>query len=272
MGAESIMTISRRSVFFGLPLLLAGCAGGGAGPQTRRDVVGSQRLASIDPFYAEMYSAIQDEQFPVPAIDLRRVKPQFLRREVTYETPHRPGTIVVDPNSRFLYLIQAGGRAMRYGVGVGREEGFNFQGEATIARKAEWPNWRPTNDMIAREPERYGPYRDGMPGGERNPLGPRALYLYKDGKDTLYRLHGTLEPWTIGTMVSSGCVRLMNQDIIDLYRRVPTGTKVVVLPVRPEPFDQASRRSPNDQRAAYDERSDYERRPVYTRRARYEDY
>jgi lipoprotein-anchoring transpeptidase ErfK/SrfK len=84
--------------------------------------------------------------------------------------------------------------------------------------------------MIAREPERYGPYRDGLPGGPDNPLGPRALYLYRNNKDTLYRLHGTLEPWTIGTMVSSGCIRLMNQDIIDLYRRVPTGTKVIVLP------------------------------------------
>jgi lipoprotein-anchoring transpeptidase ErfK/SrfK len=123
---------------------------------------------------------------------------------------------------------------MRYGVGVGREEGFNFEGQATIARKAEWPDWRPTPDMIAREPERYGPYRDGMPGGPDNPLGPRALYLYRNNKDTLYRLHGTIEPWTIGTMVSSGCVRLINQDVIDLYRRVPVGTKVVVLPTQPQ--------------------------------------
>jgi lipoprotein-anchoring transpeptidase ErfK/SrfK len=113
---------------------------------------------------------------------------------------------------------------------VGREEGFTFRGEAIIARKAEWPRWTPTKDMIAREPERYGPYRNGMPGGEGNPLGPRALYLYKDGRDTLYRLHGTLEPRTIGSMVSSGCIRLLNQDIIDLYDRVPVGTKVIVLP------------------------------------------
>ena len=150
-----------------------------------------------------------------------------------YDTAERPGTIVVDPNERYLYLVQDGGKAMRYGVGVGREEGFNFRGEATIARKAEWPKWTPTPEMIAREPERYGPYRDGMPGGEDNPLGPRALYLYRGGKDTYYRLHGTLEPWTIGQMVSSGCVRLINQDVIDLYRRVPTGTKVVVLPTVP---------------------------------------
>jgi lipoprotein-anchoring transpeptidase ErfK/SrfK len=227
------MSISRRSVVIGLPLLLAACGGG---QQVRREV--SPRLAAVDPFYEEMYAEIEDEPHPVRAIDLRRVKPQFLRREVAYNTTERPGTIVVDPNARYAYLVQPGGRAMRYGVGVGREEGFNFQGEATIARKAEWPGWRPTNDMIAREPERYGPYREGMPGGDGNPLGPRALYLYKDGKDTLYRLHGTMEPWTIGTMVSSGCVRLMNQDIIDLYRRVPVGTKVVVLPVRPGQYDE----------------------------------
>lgn len=217
------MTISRRSVLIGLPLLLAGCSSG-----SQRRVGSFSPL--VDPYYAEIYGEVDNEPFYVPAIDLRRVRPQFLRREVAYETAQPPGTIVVDPNQRYLYLVEGNGRAMRYGVGVGREEGFNFQGEAVIARKAEWPKWTPTKDMIAREPERYGPYRDGMPGGEENPLGPRALYLYKDGKDTLYRLHGTLEPRTIGTMVSSGCVRLLNQDIIDLYDRVPVGTKVVVLP------------------------------------------
>jgi lipoprotein-anchoring transpeptidase ErfK/SrfK len=209
----------------GLPLLMAGCT---SGQSSRRR---AQAFAPrIDPYYAEIYGEVDNEPFPVDAIDLRRVRPQFLRRQVAYETIERPGTIVVDPNQRYLYLVQRNGRAMRYGVGVGREEGFNFQGEAVIARKAEWPNWTPTKDMIAREPERYGPYRNGMPGGEDNPLGPRALYLYKDGKDTLYRLHGTLEPRTIGSMVSSGCVRLLNQDIIDLYDRVPVGTKVVILP------------------------------------------
>jgi lipoprotein-anchoring transpeptidase ErfK/SrfK len=209
----------------GLPLALGGCAGGAQTPP--------RRLAAqqpIDPFYEAMYDDIEDEPFPVRRVNLARIRPEFWRREVSYATAEKPGTIVVDPNSRFLYHIQANGRAMRYGVGVGREEGFNFQGEATIARKAEWPDWRPTPDMIAREPERYGPYREGMPGGPDNPLGPRALYLYRNKQDTLYRLHGTLEPWTIGTQVSSGCVRLINQDVIDLYGRVPVGTKVVVLP------------------------------------------
>ncbi|WP_352983228.1 L,D-transpeptidase [Mesorhizobium sp. M1338] len=139
---------------------------------------------------------------------------------------------MVDPNERFLYLVQQNNRALRYGVGVGKVEAFNFQGEATIAAKKEWPGWRPTDNMIAREPDRYGPLRDGIPGGPNNPLGPRALYLFRDGYDTFFRLHGTVEPHTIGTMVSSGCVRLFNQDIIDLYNRVPVGTKAVVLPAR----------------------------------------
>jgi lipoprotein-anchoring transpeptidase ErfK/SrfK len=229
------MSVSRRSVLMGLPLLLAGCA---SGPSYYSNQAYNRRSPEalappIDPFYAQMYGPVEGEPFPVRPVDLRRVKPQFWRREVAYDTPERPGTIVVDPNERHLYLIQPGGRALRYGVGVGREESFNFQGEAVIGRKAEWPRWIPTPDMIAREPDRYGPYRNGMPGGEENPLGPRALYLYKDGKDTYYRLHGTLEPWTIGTMVSSGCIRLINQDVIDLYRRVPVGTKVVVLPTLP---------------------------------------
>jgi lipoprotein-anchoring transpeptidase ErfK/SrfK len=233
------MSISRRSVLMGLPLLMMGCS---SGQSYRRR---AETLAPpVDPFYAEIYGEVEDEPFPVDPIDLRRVRPQFLRREVAYDTTERPGTIVVDPNQRYLYLVEGNGRAIRYGVGVGRDEGLNFHGEAVIARKAEWPNWTPTRDMIARDPDLYGPYRDGMPGGEDNPLGPRALYLYKDGKDTLYRLHGTLEPRTIGTMVSSGCIRLLNQDIIDLYRHVAVGTKVVVLSTAPGQARRAQGESP----------------------------
>lgn len=205
------------------PFLLAGCVSRGQ----------DGFAAPESPFpqsYVSMYSAVDTEPFPVPAVDLKKVKPRFLRREVAYQTKEQPGTIVVDPSARYAYLVLPHGRAIRYGVGVGKEEAFNFRGEATIARKAKWPGWRPTPDMIKRQPDRYGPLRDGLPGGERNPLGPRALYLYRDGKDTYYRLHGTVEPWTIGTMVSSGCIRLLNQDIMDLYRRVPVGSKVVVLP------------------------------------------
>ena len=191
-------------------------------------------MGGIDPRYAALYQAIPGEPFPVEAIDLSQVQPQYLRVEIPYETREAPGTVIVDPNDRFLYLVLGNGRALRYGVGVGRVEAFNFRGEAKIGRKAEWPTWTPTPDMIAREPERYGPYRQGLPGGENNPLGARALYLYRDGQDTHYRLHGTIEPWTIGTKVSSGCVRLMNQDVIDLYRRVPVGAEVIVLPAQPQ--------------------------------------
>ncbi|ADH91217.1 ErfK/YbiS/YcfS/YnhG family protein [Ancylobacter novellus DSM 506] len=223
------MLLDRRLFLLAAPVALAGCA---SNPNA-----GGMRVlpASMDPQYLSMYGAITDEPFPVPAVDLSKVDPRFLRQEVAYQTRYPAGTIVVDPNERHAYLVLGNGRALRYGVGVGKEEGFNFRGEGIIARKASWPRWTPTPNMIAREPERYGPYANGMAGGLDNPLGPRALYIYKDGQDTLYRLHGTTEPWTIGTMVSSGCVRFMNQDIIDLFRRAPTGTRVVVLPARGTP-------------------------------------
>jgi lipoprotein-anchoring transpeptidase ErfK/SrfK len=174
------------------------------------------------------YVAITDEPFPVEAVDPRDLKAHNVRQVVDYPTKESRGTLVVDPYKRFLYLVMEGGKAMRYRVGVGKA-GFEFTGEATVARKAAWPRWTPTPDMIRRDPDRNRRWAGGMPGGERNPLGARALYLFKDGKDTLYRIHGTTEPWSIGEAVSSGCIRMLNQDVIDLHRRVPTGTKVVVL-------------------------------------------
>jgi len=213
--------LSRRLFMIGLPAVaLAACSSS----RTPR-VVEPQ----IDPYYQAMYGTLTNEKFVVPAMDLRRVDPQWWRQEVAYATTERPGTIVVDTPNRFLYLTMEGGRAMRYGVGVGKTEALVFRGTATVGRKAEWPRWTPTQNMVRREPERYGPYAGGLEGGPTNPLGPRALYLYKGGRDTLFRLHGTTEPYTIGTNVSSGCIRLMNQDIIDLYNRVPTGTRVVVI-------------------------------------------
>lgn len=152
--------------------------------------------------------------------------------EIADPTGQAPGTIVVDTREKYLYYVLPNKKAIRYGVATG-DEAFGWTGEAIVQRKAEWPRWTPTPTMIAREPERYAKYAGGLAGGPENPLGPRALYLFKDGKDTLYRLHGTTEPETIGTTVSSGCVRLLNQDIIDLYRRVPIGTKVVVMPATP---------------------------------------
>jgi lipoprotein-anchoring transpeptidase ErfK/SrfK len=182
----------------------------------------------IEEPWASYYAARPGEPFPVPALDVRRIPRQFWRQEVSYSGNEAPGTIVVDTSQRFLYLVHPGGQATRYGVGVGREEGFNFRGTASIARKAAWPSWTPTANMIRRQPELYGPVAGGVPGGPTNPLGARALYLYRNGRDTHFRLHGTTEPHTIGNAVSSGCIRLTNHDIIDLYNRVPTGTTVIV--------------------------------------------
>ena len=182
----------------------------------------------ITPEVLRRYAAVTDEPFPVEAVDPRDLKARNVRQLVDYPSKELPGTLVVDPYKRVLVLVMEGGKAMRYAVGVGKA-GFEFTGEATVARKASWPRWTPTPDMLRRDPERNGRWAGGMPGGDRNPLGARALYLFKDGKDTLYRIHGTTEPSSIGEAVSSGCIRMLNQDVIDLHRRVPTGTKVVVL-------------------------------------------
>lgn len=181
-----------------------------------------------NPSLASMYAPIEDGDETIPGVDVSKMDPKNVRQVVDYKTGYPPGTIVVDPYSRFLYLVMENGKAMRYGVGVAKA-GMEFEGEADIARKAQWPGWVPTQNMIKREPERYGPLASGLEGGIKNPLGARALYLYQGGKDTLYRIHGTNEPWSIGKSVSSGCIRLLNHDIIDLHRRVPKGSKVVVL-------------------------------------------
>ncbi len=183
---------------------------------------------AVDPVTAERYAAVDTEKHLVPGVDPTTLKPRNVRQLVDYATTEKPGTIVVDTNARFIYLVQEGGKALRYGVGVGKE-GLEFKGTATVNHKAQWPRWTPTPDMIKREPERYRKWAGGMEGGTDNPLGARALYLFKDGKDTLYRIHGTNEPETIGEAVSSGCIRMMNQDVIDLYSRVPASAKVVVL-------------------------------------------
>ena len=185
-----------------------------------------------DPATLEMYGARPDERHPLPATDIAKVEPRWLRRLVAYDTTEPPGTLVVDTRERHLYLVQDGGMAMRYGIGVGKA-GLEFEGVARVGRKAQWPRWTPTPDMIAREPDRYGPAAGGVAGGLDNPLGPRALYLYQGDRDTLFRIHGTTEPWSIGRAISSGCIRLLNQDIIDLYGRVPTDSRVVVIQDEP---------------------------------------
>ncbi|MEO3999817.1 L,D-transpeptidase [Mesorhizobium sp. CAU 1732] len=193
--------------------------------------------AGPDPYYVAMYGAQPQERFPLPATDISRVDERFFRQQVDYHRSETPGTVVVDTQNRFLYLVQPGGKAMRYGIGVG-QAGLEFEGTARIARKAEWPRWTPTQSMIARQPERYGQYAGGMEPGLDNPLGPRALYLFQGDRDTLFRIHGTSEPWSIGLAVSSGCIRLFNQDIIDLYGRIAIDTTVVVLQDEPLMFPQ----------------------------------
>ncbi len=167
--------------------------------------------------------AIPDQPHPIPKVDRSRLKPELNRQVVDYGGPERPGSIVVDIDQRMLYLVQPGGKALRYGVGVGRQ-GFSWRGIATVGRKASWPAWSPTTTMVSlnRSLPRH------MGGGLGNPLGARALYLYQGSRDTLFRIHGTNEPWSIGEQVSSGCVRMLNEDILDLHDRVPVGTTVYV--------------------------------------------
>jgi lipoprotein-anchoring transpeptidase ErfK/SrfK len=179
--------------------------------------------------YALMYGPVVDEGYEIPAVPVERIKPQFLRQIVANPTGERPGTIVIDTSAHYLYLVLEGGQALRYGVGLGRA-GFEWSGRAVVQWKRKWPKWTPPDDMIARQPEleRYSVRNGGMAPGLQNPLGARALYIFQNGEDTLYRLHGSPEWNSIGKSVSSGCVRLMNQDIIDLYDRVPNSTPLLV--------------------------------------------
>ena len=153
-----------------------------------------------------------------------RMDPKFLPQIVDYDGPHKPGTIVIDTREHLLYLVEQGGKARRYGVGTGKP-GFEWAGSHKVTRKAEWPDWRPPAEMIERERKKGRILPAHMKGGIENPMGARALYL----GSTLYRIHGTNQPWTIGGAVSSGCIRMRNEDVIDLYERVPVGTTVVVM-------------------------------------------
>ncbi len=172
------------------------------------------------------YGSVKDAAYQLPKIPIDKVQRQFHRQVVKYKTDENPGTIIVDTKDKFLYFVMPEGRAMRYGIGVGRE-GFEWQGTARISMKREWPTWTPPSEMIKRQPE-LAKWRTGQPGGLSNPLGARALYLFNKGGDTGYRLHGTPEWNSIGKATSSGCIRLMNQDIIDLYERAENGAKVIV--------------------------------------------
>jgi lipoprotein-anchoring transpeptidase ErfK/SrfK len=199
----------------------------------RRPAPGWQSGGQEYGYYARLYADPGSEPYPLPAFRLSDVDPVYLRRSVEFQTDEAPGTIIIDPRRHFLYFVEGGGQAIRYGVGVGRT-GFGWSGVARVHNKQAWPDWYPPREMIERQPEIYAKMSQlqsgiGMPGGTGNPLGARALYLWQGNHDTLFRIHGTVEPWTIGRNVSSGCIRMINQDVIDLYERAPVGAKVVVL-------------------------------------------
>ncbi|MEM8813675.1 MAG: L,D-transpeptidase [Pseudomonadota bacterium] len=199
----------RRSIFSRQPRRRQATSSTRAIRATRGTATGSHR------------GAVQTASVAAPE---RQIAAQFLPTVVDYPGTHAPGTIVIDTSSRYLYLVERDGRARRYGVGVGRQ-GFSWSGTERITRKAEWPDWRPPASMIAREKRKGRHLPSFMPGGPNNPMGARALYL----GSTLYRIHGSNQPWTIGHAVSSGCIRMRNEDVTDLYNRVGVGTKVVVL-------------------------------------------
>ncbi|KWT66195.1 hypothetical protein APY04_2391 [Hyphomicrobium sulfonivorans] len=214
------MTLLRVAAVVGLALSVAGCA------STDMDWLGVPYAVSEAD--RQNYAAHPNERFPLKAVELAKLDPRYRRQLVQYETREPSGTIIVDTPNRYLYLVTGENRALRYGIEVGRE-GMAWSGTANVARKAAWPTWTPPREMVARDP-RTAPFANGMPGGPENPLGARALYLYQNGRDTLYRIHGGGNPRTLGKATSSGCIRLLDHDVIDLYRRVPQNTKTIVLP------------------------------------------
>ena len=173
------------------------------------------------------YEGVEDEGFFIQPVDANLLAEDRARTEVDYKGDEAPGTIVVDTFSRKLYYVLENGRAMRYGIAVGRE-GLSFKGNGVIGRKAKWPSWQPTANMVRTRPDLYAEYAGGRAGGLDNPLGARAMYLYRNGRDSMFRIHGTIQNETIGHATSAGCIRLFNQDAIELYERVDLGTRVKV--------------------------------------------
>jgi len=173
------------------------------------------------------YEAVQDGEFFIQSVEERHLAGDHARGEVDYAGTESPGSIVVDTFTRRLYFVLEDGRAVRYAIAVGRE-GLSFRGTGVIGRKAEWPSWQPTANMIRTRPDLYAAYAGGLPGGLENPLGARALYLYRNGRDSYFRIHGTIENASIGRATSAGCIRLFNQDAMDLYNRTQMGARVKV--------------------------------------------
>lgn len=190
-----------------------------------------QVVLSSDPippvYQARVDTGPNGEAIDIPAVRAAYLTERNRRQRVAYNGSEKPGTIVVDPYARVLYHVMENGQAMRFGVAVGRT-GKGFSGSAEIRRKVEWPSWRPTDNMIRTEPELYRQFAGGLSGGINNPLGSRALYLYRGGRDTYYRIHGTMDPSSIGKATSAGCIRLFNQDVMDLFDETEMGARVIV--------------------------------------------
>jgi lipoprotein-anchoring transpeptidase ErfK/SrfK len=213
--------LDRRSLLLGSAASLGAIALGGCTASGLSDAQLSQMYASID-----------DDKFKIPAADYKKVDPKYYRQKVRYESKEAPGTIIIDPGNFFVYRIEGKGWATRYGANVGRD-GFKWSGEAYVGRKGVWPTWTPPKEMIARQPA-AAKYAKGMPGGLDNPLGARVLYLYQNGRYTLYTIYSTIFPDTIGKGITSGCTGLLTQDMMDLYNKTPVKTKVIVLPTKPK--------------------------------------
>ncbi|MHA6690921.1 L,D-transpeptidase [Devosia sp. A449] len=208
-----------------LATALAGCTTTASPPPARAAATEGRRV--VPPEVALMYAAVLDDKFPIRASRMELVPERFWRQDVVDPTGEVPGTVIVDTNDRFLYHVRDGGMATRYGVGIGAA-GFAWSGRAHIAYKRAWPTWTPPSDMIKRHPE-LETYRRGMEPGPDNPMGPRALYIHQGSEDTLYRIHGNPDEKTIGQAISSGCVRMLPQDIIHLHNEVRSGSPLIVI-------------------------------------------
>ncbi|MFM8702129.1 MAG: L,D-transpeptidase [Hyphomicrobiales bacterium] len=223
MGRVSGVIISRGLI--PLSLALSGCQTVPVDELPKSAIAPMEKIAVQD---REWYvGQLADSPYPIPLVDRSKMRPELMRQAVPFVGSEVPGTIIVDIDQRFLYFVEGSGLAIRYGIGVGRL-GFSWRGVAEVGRKGVWPDWSPTATMRRIMPDL--PAR--VAGGIDSPLGARALYLYQNGRDILFRIHGTNEPWSIGEQVSSGCIRLLNEDILDLYGRTKTGATVIVRNVR----------------------------------------
>jgi lipoprotein-anchoring transpeptidase ErfK/SrfK len=223
-----MMNAGRSACLLAVMVVMAGCDPAAMEP-AESPPIAEQVPAEpeVDPELAAMYARRADGDRMLPAVDVAAFHRELLRNQVEYATAEPPGSIIIDTRGPFLYFVEPGGMATRYGIAIGRE-GFGWTGDGTIQRTARWPRWTPPPEMIERDPS-LEKWREGQPGGVDNPLGARALYIYFGGRDSGYRIHGTNTPKSIGWAASSGCFRMLNQDVIDLYDRVQMGAKVVVM-------------------------------------------